>query len=98
MHARIWVAAAALALGAGIAQHRAPQALAADPQATGGQDTSTLDDQSELALTIYNSDLALVREGYVAATVLSGVSSTPAPALAEALESSLHLARERGAA
>jgi hypothetical protein len=62
MHARIWVAAAALALGAGIAQHRAPQALAADPQATGGQDTSTLDDQSELALTIYNSDLALVRD------------------------------------
>jgi 5'-nucleotidase len=44
------------------------------------------------------TDLALVREGYVAATVLCGVSSDRAPALAEALESSLHLARERGAA
>ena len=27
-----------------------------------GQDTSTLDDQVELSLTVYNSDLALVRD------------------------------------
>ena len=62
MNARIWLAVPALALAVGIAQHRAPQALAAAPAAAGGQDTSTLDDQSELALTVYNSDLALVRD------------------------------------
>jgi hypothetical protein len=39
-----------------------PAASAAQPQAQGGQDTSTLDDQTELALTVYNSDLALVRD------------------------------------
>ncbi len=38
-----------------------PAASAAQPQAQ-GQDTSTLDDQTELALTVYNSDLALVRD------------------------------------
>src|SRR6186713_953338 len=62
MNARIWLAVPALALAVGVAQHRAPQALAAAPAAAGGQDTSTLDDQSELALTVYNSDLALVRD------------------------------------
>jgi len=62
MNARIWLAAPALALAVGVAQHRAPQTLAAAPAAAGGQDTSTLDDQSELALTVYNSDLALVRD------------------------------------
>ena len=62
MNARIWLAVPTLALAVGIAQHRAPQTLAADPAAAGGQDTSTLDDQSELALTVYNSDLALVRD------------------------------------
>ena len=62
MNARIWLAAPAFALAVGVAQHRAPQTLAAAPAAAGGQDTSTLDDQSELALTVYNSDLALVRD------------------------------------
>ena len=38
-----------------------PAASAAQPQVQ-GQDTSTLDDQTELALTVYNSDLALVRD------------------------------------
>jgi hypothetical protein len=33
-----------------------------EPQRTGSVETATLDDQSELALTIYNSDLALVRD------------------------------------
>jgi hypothetical protein len=62
MYARIWLAIPAFALAVGVAQHRAPQALAAAPAAAGGQDTSTLDDQNELALTVYNSDLALVRD------------------------------------
>jgi len=61
MNARIWLAAPVLALAIGTAQH-ASRALAASPAAAGGQDTSTLDDQSELALTVYNSDLALVRD------------------------------------
>jgi hypothetical protein len=62
MNARIWLAAPVLALAVGAAQHHASRALAAAPAAAGGQDTSTLDDQSELSLTVYNSDLALVRD------------------------------------
>ena len=62
MNARIWLAAPVLALAIGTAQHHASRALAAAPAAAGGQDTSTLDDQSELSLTVYNSDLALVRD------------------------------------
>src|SRR6188768_2637832 len=62
MNARIWLAVPAFALAIGVAQHRSPDALAAAPAAAGGQDTSTLDDQNELALTVYNSDLALVRD------------------------------------
>src|SRR5262245_19113950 len=62
MNARIWLAAPVLALAAGIAQYHAPHTFAATPAAAGGQDTSTLDDQSELALTVYNSDMALVRD------------------------------------
>jgi len=61
MNARIWLAAPVLALAVGAAHHTS-RALAAGPSAAGGQDTSTLDDQSELALTVYNSDLALVRD------------------------------------
>jgi hypothetical protein len=61
MTARIWLAAPLLALTVGAAHH-ASRTLAADPIAAGGQDTSTLDDQSELSLTVYNSDLALVRD------------------------------------
>ena len=52
MNARIWLAAPVLALATGIAHYDAPHALAANPAAAGGQDTSTLDDQSELALTV----------------------------------------------
>jgi len=36
--------------------------VAAAPPAAPAQDTSTLDDQTELSLTVYNSDLALVRD------------------------------------
>ena len=51
MNARILLAAPVLALALGAAQHHASRALAAAPAAAGGQDTSTLDDQSELSLT-----------------------------------------------
>jgi hypothetical protein len=66
MNARLWVAGPALLTAAAIAGTialglDAPVATAAAPQ-TKGQDASTLDDQTELALTVYNSDLALVRD------------------------------------
>jgi hypothetical protein len=73
MTTRLWVAAPVLVIGAAIAGAMAviagamalgldgPTASAAQPQVQ-GQDTSTLDDQTELALTVYNSDLALVRD------------------------------------
>src|SRR5262245_34594885 len=65
MNARLGIAAIVLALGALAGAMRfgldSPPASAAQPQVT-GNDTSTLDDQTELALTVYNSDLALVRD------------------------------------
>jgi hypothetical protein len=65
MNARLGIAATVLALSAlagAMALHLdGPAANAAEPQIQ-GQDTSTLDDQTELALTVYNSDLALVRD------------------------------------
>ena len=65
MNARLGIAAIVLALGALAAAMRlgldSPPASAAQPQVQ-GNDTSTLDDQTELALTVYNSDLALVRD------------------------------------
>ena len=65
MNARLGIAAIVLAFGALAAAMRfgldGPAASAAQPQVE-GQDTSTLDDQTELAVTVYNSDLALVRD------------------------------------
>jgi hypothetical protein len=65
MNARLGIAALVLAVG-GLTVAMGfnvdgPAASAAQPQVQ-GQDTSTLDDQTELALTVYNSDLALVRD------------------------------------
>jgi len=65
MNARLWIAAIVLAVAAIAGAVRfgldSPAASAAQPQVQ-GQDTSTLDDQTELAITVYNSDLALVRD------------------------------------
>jgi hypothetical protein len=63
MHTRIGLALAAL-LGAAAAltsSRVAPAAHASANPAT-GQDSSTLDDQIDLAVTVYNSDIALVRD------------------------------------
>jgi hypothetical protein len=63
MSARFWFAPLILAVAA-----FAPFRTAAPPSAEAAQNpaqtpiTTTLDDQAELALTIYNSDLALVRD------------------------------------
>ena len=62
MNVRFWLIVPVLvAAGAVVAITHSPAAIAAAPQVdTSG--SSTLDDQTELALTVYNSDLALVRD------------------------------------
>lgn len=61
MTARFWFAAPVLVLaGAITVGNDAPKAFGS--AALAEQDSSTLDDQTELALTVYNSDLALVRD------------------------------------
>ncbi|HKE83125.1 MAG TPA: hypothetical protein VKB50_05195 [Vicinamibacterales bacterium] len=63
MSARLWLAAPVLALvGAITPQLARTNAVTAATPPAAGQDTSTLDDQTELSLTVYNSDLALVRD------------------------------------
>ncbi len=44
------------------------------------------------------TDLAFVREGYVSATVLTGVTSAPLAGAVEAIEAALETVKERGAA
>jgi len=63
MHTRIGLtcAAALIAAAALTSQHVAPAAHAT-PTATTGQDSSSLDDQVDLAVTVYNSNIALVRD------------------------------------
>ena len=63
MSARLWLIPVPLVLGLALTypwlrSTPAGVAVAAEPQAS----STTLDDQSELAVTIYNSDLALVRD------------------------------------
>ena len=60
MSARTWMTAAMLAGGAFVLRPAAP-AVSARPAEVQDQ-TTTLDDQTELAVTVYNSDLALVRD------------------------------------
>ncbi len=60
MRARVCLAAAVLVTGVVfLPRNSAPRAAA--PAAV-AQDTSTLDDQVEVAVTVYNSDIALVRD------------------------------------
>jgi hypothetical protein len=59
MRARLWFAALLLTGCVIVPRHSTPGA--AVPRET-GQDTTTLDDQVELAVTVYNSDIALVRD------------------------------------
>jgi hypothetical protein len=60
MSARIWVGALLVA-GGTLAMRPAAPPLAAKPAEVQDQ-TTTLDDQSELAITVYNSDLAMIRD------------------------------------
>ena len=61
MRTRIWLAALLIAAGTAGSRHNAPVAQAAHDVGS-GQDTSSLDDQVDLAVTVYNSDIALVRD------------------------------------
>src|SRR5258708_7115849 len=72
MTARMWVTASVFALGAVLPRETVrlkPDTTTASTTAsttaggaTQAQGTSTLDDQTDLALTVYNSDIALVRD------------------------------------
>jgi hypothetical protein len=62
MNARLWLAAPVLVVAAATAPSLdEPTAAAAGAQAP-APGSSTLDDQTELALTVYNSNIALVRD------------------------------------
>jgi hypothetical protein len=62
MSARTWIAALGLAVGTFLLRPAAP-AVSAEPEPVETQDqTTTLDDQTELAITVYNSDIALIRD------------------------------------
>jgi hypothetical protein len=63
MNPRLTAAALALTIaGAAFGARPMPAPVLAAGETREGQDVSTLDDQTELALTVYNSDLALVRD------------------------------------
>jgi hypothetical protein len=59
MRARLWLAVVILAAGAVVPRGVGPTASAASPAEPG---STTLDDQVELAVTVYNSDIALIRD------------------------------------
>jgi hypothetical protein len=61
MSARVWIAVPVLALAAAsVAPIRSVEPVTA--ASVSGAQTTTLDDQTELAVTVYNSDIALVRD------------------------------------
>jgi hypothetical protein len=62
MAARTWFAALVLAGGALILRPASPAVSAVEVPAAVQDQTTTLDDQTELSITVYNSDLALVRD------------------------------------
>jgi hypothetical protein len=66
MRARLSLLAILLTAGAVFLGYPAPDAIVAVPRAAGpalpGQNTTTLDDQTELFVTVYNSNLALIRD------------------------------------
>jgi hypothetical protein len=61
MRVGLWLVGALLAVGGLVPVPTHPDASAAAPAAP-AQGSSTLDDQTELALTVYNSNIALIRD------------------------------------
>ena len=69
MSARMYLAVLGIAAGAFVLRPDAPAVIEAGPApienapiGEGEDQTTTLDDQAELSLTVYNSDIALVRD------------------------------------
>jgi hypothetical protein len=65
MRAQMRLAAVLIPVIAGIASapvHRLPSAVRHSATPPEGPQSSTLDDQTDLAVTVYNSDIALVRD------------------------------------
>jgi hypothetical protein len=62
MHARLWPAAALVACALVLLAARRDSTASAAEQPADAHPASTIDDQNEVALTVYNSDLALVRD------------------------------------
>ncbi len=64
MSLRLWLVAPVIAVAGGLAPRDLPRSAPADPPAAVAQtqNASTLEDQVELAVTVYNSDIALVRD------------------------------------
>ena len=62
MAVRFWIAVPALAIAGALTAYTIDSRPVLEAAPSPVQDASTLDDQTELALTIYNSDLALVRD------------------------------------
>jgi len=60
MRRQLWLALIPMVFVGAVVPHHSPPAASA--ARSDGQDTSTLDDQVELAVTVYNSDIALVRD------------------------------------
>jgi hypothetical protein len=62
MTARLFLIGLVVAAAGAAAGSRPETAAIASTPGVTGQDVSTLDDQTELSLTVYNSDLALIRD------------------------------------
>ena len=62
MQTRIGLAFAAALMAAALTFSSRHVALVVQAAPGAGQDSSTLDDQVDLAVTVYNSDIALVRD------------------------------------
>ena len=74
MAVRFWIAVPTLAVAGALTAHMIDsRPVIAAPAPV--QDASTLDDQTELALTVYNSDLALVRDVRTCCASTSGATS-----------------------
>ena len=71
MRVRLSWAAVAVAIAGSSYGFTRPHAVAVAAPTTTHHDQTTIDDQTDLSLTVYNSDLALVRDGYRAAGLVA---------------------------
>jgi hypothetical protein len=62
LRTRLWILGAALATAGVVASVAMSETASAEAPAAPAQGSSTLDDQTELAITVYNSNIALVRD------------------------------------